>query len=91
MYRFSPKCGSLGFSELVAQAEVAGEAGETSVAIPLLTEIITRAGSLENDDAMKNVQVARLQLTSMKQKNWGEAKKYAEGLANKFRKTKSQP
>jgi TolA-binding protein len=52
----------MGFTELVAGAEAAVKAGEPAKAVPMLKEIISRAGSIDNEEARENVQMARLRL-----------------------------
>lgn len=76
----------MGFSELVSQAETAIEADDSASAVPLLSEIVERAGAIKNSNAQKSVQIARLQLAScqLKLRNWAEAQKYAKQyLVNK--------
>jgi len=52
----------LAFSELVAGAETALKEKKTSVAVPILKEIIARAEFVDDEQARESVQMARLQL-----------------------------
>lgn len=70
----------MSFSDLIARAEYAIENNEHSAAIPVLKEIIARAGELDDDDARKSVQMARLQLgsASLKLTRFTDARTYAK-------------
>ncbi len=70
----------MGFSELIAQAEFSLNNGNPRAAIPLLKEIMTRAGSLKDSGAKKSVQMARLQLGSSYSalQKWADARFYVE-------------
>ncbi len=74
----------IGFSELVIMAEDAVKSGTPGEAIPLLTEIVNRAESLDGKDAQRSVQTARLQLASkqLEAGNWMDAKKSATDYLN---------
>ena len=70
----------MSFTELVAEAEFAIQNGQSSEAIPLLKEIIARAGSLEDKSAKESVQMARLQLglAYSKLQRWTDSKQYIQ-------------
>ena len=52
----------MAFSELVARADVAVKERQPAVAVPLLKEIIVRAEQVDDEQARRSVQMARLQL-----------------------------
>jgi len=75
----------LGFSELVAAADFALQNKDPGTAVPLLKEIITRVGSLNDRSAKDSIQQARIQLSQALCDigQWDEAEKYiTEYLAN---------
>lgn len=76
--------GNMGFTELVAQAEYSIANDEPGLAVTYLEEIISRAGTLDQRDAQKSVQMARLQLASsyIKLQRWDKAGKYAQEYLN---------
>lgn len=79
------EAGRLGFSELIDKAELAIETSDTANAVPLLREIVARAGALDDKGAQKSVQVARLQLASslIQLGQWDDAEEFAnQYLAN---------
>jgi tetratricopeptide (TPR) repeat protein len=66
----------MGFSDLVAQADYALQNNNPAAAVPLLKEVIFRAGSLTANDAKASVQKARLHLgqTHLNLGQWNEAR-----------------
>ncbi len=70
----------MSFSDLIAHAQYAVENNDPETAIPVLKEIISRAGALEDREAKTSVQMARLQLGSsyVQLKQWSNARKYTE-------------
>lgn len=68
----------MGFSELVAGAEAAMQNQRYFEAVPLMQEIIRRAGEMDNVGARESVQTARLQLgmAMTELQKLDEAKKY---------------
>lgn len=70
----------MSFSDLIAQAEYASGNDEPVAAIPVLKEIISRTGELEDKGARESVQTARLQLGAAysKLQKWADARTYTQ-------------
>jgi len=70
----------MSFSDLIAQAEYSIKNNEPAAAIPVLKEIISRAGALDEKSAKESVQMARLQLGSAFStlQRWADARSYTE-------------
>jgi tetratricopeptide (TPR) repeat protein len=76
----TPSPGQMSFSDLIAQAQYAIDNQDSETAIPVLKEIISRAGSLEDREAKESVQMARLQLGASysRLQQWGTVRRYTE-------------
>ena len=75
----------MGFSELVSAADYALQNKDPETAVPLLKEIIVRAGGLEDRAAKESIQQARIQLGQAlcDTGEWEDAEKYiSDYLAN---------
>lgn len=75
-----PPVSQMSFSDLIARAEYFIENNENSAVIPVLKEIISRAGQMDHEGARKSVQMARLQLGSayLKLRRFSDARTYAK-------------